>query len=108
MLRAYVRADYPFAKYNTSSNVYSYTPEEYSDLLEGESHPFLWLPICSCSYADEEWTKEETDYLFSLVADHDTRFYVIADRYEFPGGPSRNLEVIYYLLSSIDKRELML
>ncbi|KAF8524600.1 SWR1-complex protein 4 [Hysterangium stoloniferum] len=68
-------AAYPFAKYNTSSTVYSYTEEEYATLLK-----------------DEEWTQEETDYLFSLVKEYDMRFYIIADRYDFPGGPGRSLE----------------
>ena len=33
---AYVITEYPFAKYNTASNVYSYTQEEYSILPEGK------------------------------------------------------------------------
>jgi DNA methyltransferase 1-associated protein 1 len=37
-------------------------------------------------HADKEWTKEETDYLFFVVKDYDTRWYVIHDRYNFPDG----------------------
>ena len=43
--------------------------------------------------ADPAWTKEETDYLFDIVREYDLRFYVIADRYEFPGGEPRTIEV---------------
>ena len=42
---------------------------------------------------DPKWTKEETDYLFHLVRDYDGRFFVVHDRYEFPGRPERSLEV---------------
>lgn len=42
---------------------------------------------------DKDWTKEETDYLFDLVRQFDQRFYIVADRYEFPGGPPRTMEV---------------
>lgn len=43
--------------------------------------------------SDKEWTKEETDYLFNLVRDFDSRWYIIHDRYEYPGGAPRSLEV---------------
>lgn len=43
--------------------------------------------------SDPFWTKEETDYLFSLVRDYDGRFFVVHDRYDFPKGPTRTLEV---------------
>lgn len=81
--------------------MYNYTQEEYSSLLEGGSRGFSRLAMCSCPYADEEWTKEETDFLFWLVAEYDMRFYVIADRYQFQGGPSRTLEVIVALFSRV-------
>ena len=42
---------------------------------------------------DPSWTKEETDYLFNLVREYDGRFYVVHDRYEYPGGIERTLEV---------------
>lgn len=42
---------------------------------------------------DPGWTKEETDYLFALVKDYSTRWYVVHDRYEFLGGPTRVLDV---------------
>lgn len=42
---------------------------------------------------DKEWSKPETDYLFQLVREYDGRFYVVGDRYDFPNGPTRSLEV---------------
>ena len=47
---------------------------------------------------DKEWTKEETDYLFSVVQAYDSRWYIIHDRYEFPGGVPRLLEAGSFLL----------
>ncbi|KAI0068621.1 hypothetical protein BV25DRAFT_1866596 [Artomyces pyxidatus] len=67
--------EYPFAKYNVKSTEYTYAQDEYTRLLE-----------------DTEWTKEETDYLFDLVREYDSRFYIIADRYEYPNGPARSME----------------
>ena len=43
--------------------------------------------------SDSEWNKEETDYLFSVVQDFDSRWYIIYDRYDYPTGPTRSLEV---------------
>ncbi|KAI0005162.1 hypothetical protein BJV74DRAFT_807369 [Russula compacta] len=68
-------AEYPFARYNVKSHDYTYSQEEYTKFLE-----------------DPEWTKEETDYLFNLVREYDSRFYVVSDRYEFPSGPLRSME----------------
>jgi len=42
---------------------------------------------------DSEWSKEETDYLFKMIEDYDSRFLVVHDRYDFPGGGPRSLEV---------------
>lgn len=47
------------------------------------------------SSSEVGWTKEETDYLFGIVQEYDLRFYVVADRYDFPGGPYRTIEVSY-------------
>jgi hypothetical protein len=43
--------------------------------------------------ADEEWSKEETDYLFSLMREYEARWFVVHDRYDFPGGSPRTMEV---------------
>lgn len=42
---------------------------------------------------DREWTKEETDYLFERVKEYDLRWHIIADRYDYPGGKTRTMEV---------------
>ena len=55
-------------------------------------HPPPPLTV-SYPFTDNEWTKEETDYLFSLVHEYDLRWYVIHDRYDYPHGPVRAIEV---------------
>lgn len=35
-------------------------------------------------FADEAWTREETDHLFELARRYDLRFIVMADRWEMP------------------------
>jgi len=42
---------------------------------------------------DQGWTKEETDYLFRVVGEYDLRWYVIHDRYNYPDGTPRTIEV---------------
>ncbi|KAJ8582862.1 hypothetical protein M405DRAFT_749613 [Rhizopogon salebrosus TDB-379] len=69
-------AEYPFTKYNVQTPSFTYSQDEYTSFLEGKF----------------DWTKEETDYLFSVVREYDTRWYVVHDRYEFPSGPTRFLE----------------
>ncbi|PLW05316.1 hypothetical protein PCASD_24541 [Puccinia coronata f. sp. avenae] len=66
---------YRFAKYNTTSNQFSYTTEEYYHLLR-----------------DDDWTKAETDYLFDLLNTYDLRFPVVHDRYEYVGSHERTLD----------------
>ncbi|OAX44491.1 hypothetical protein K503DRAFT_764907 [Rhizopogon vinicolor AM-OR11-026] len=68
-------AEYPFTKYNVQSPSFAYSQDEYTQLLE-----------------DKDWTNEETDYLFSVVREYDTRWYVVHDRYEYLNGPARSLE----------------
>ena len=41
-------------------------------------------------FTDRDWTREETDYLFSLIHEYDVRFYIVADRYDFKPSPPRN------------------
>ncbi|EPY51685.1 Swr1 complex subunit Swc4 [Schizosaccharomyces cryophilus OY26] len=67
-------APYKFEKFNTTLFIQDYTEEEYRELLE-----------------DEDWSKEETDYLFKLCREFDLRFFVIADRYQWPA-KNRTLE----------------
>ncbi|KAG8908175.1 swr complex subunit [Tulasnella sp. 403] len=68
--------EYPFAKFNQQSpNALFYSMDEYTRMLE-----------------DPDWSKEETDYLFNLVREFDVRFYIVADRYDFPGGKPRSMQ----------------
>lgn len=71
---------------------YAYSQDEYTKLLEGEGSTIICDTILT-SLSDPEWTKEETDYLFNLVHEYDSRFYIVADRYEFAIGPPRSMEV---------------
>ena len=57
---------YHFAKFNVKVDIPTYNDQEYSDHLESES-----------------WTREETDYLFTMARDFDLRWVLIADRYEW-------------------------
>ncbi|KAK0468144.1 uncharacterized protein EV420DRAFT_1635400 [Desarmillaria tabescens] len=68
-------AEYPFGKYNVHPAHFTYSQDEYFKHLE-----------------DPEWTKDETDYLFNMVREYDQRWYVISDRYDYPGGPPRVME----------------
>ncbi|PSK53123.1 hypothetical protein B9Z65_3323 [Elsinoe australis] len=57
---------YQFAKYNVQLDVPAYTDDVYAASLK-----------------DSEWTKEETDYLVSLVQDYGQKWSIVWDRYEF-------------------------
>ncbi|KAJ5112302.1 hypothetical protein N7532_000347 [Penicillium argentinense] len=59
--------EYAFAKYNVKAQVpRRYTDDEYNRLLR-----------------NNEWTREETDYLMDLVTEYDLRWVIIADRYNY-------------------------
>ena len=67
--------DSMFAKYNVRVNVMKYTDEQYAQHL-----------------VSEDWTKEETDYLIQLIEDHDLRWTIIWDRYEYvPPAPAADV-----------------
>lgn len=97
----YFYSEYPFAKYNIQHPIYTYSQDEYTRFLEGEiMFDRFNKSECMCilsftSSTDKEWTKEETDYLFSVARDFDLRWYIIYDRYEYPEGASRSLEVFH-------------
>lgn len=57
---------YQYAKYNIEVEVPTYTEELYNAQLQ-----------------DPDWTKEETDYLISLVKDYGRKWAVVTDRYDF-------------------------
>lgn len=69
---------YYFDQFNVKLDLPSYTNEEYESFLKGSALTFY-------TNEDDDWTKEETDYLWSLCADFDLRWIVIADRYEWEG-----------------------
>ncbi|KND89706.1 SWR1-complex protein 4 [Tolypocladium ophioglossoides CBS 100239] len=58
--------DSTFAKYNVQVSVPQYSDDQYRQSLR-----------------NDEWTKEETDYLMDLVRDYDIRWPIIWDRYEW-------------------------
>ncbi|MCJ1419561.1 swr complex subunit [Xylographa parallela] len=58
--------DYHFAKFNIKVSGPEYDNEQYETYLK-----------------NDDWSKEETDYLIHLALDFDLRWIVIADRYEY-------------------------
>jgi DNA methyltransferase 1-associated protein 1 len=67
--------DSHFAKFKVKVNVPTYTDEQYDANLR-----------------NEDWSREETDYLMELVRDFDLRWPVIWDRYEYQ--PGNNIEMV--------------
>jgi DNA methyltransferase 1-associated protein 1 len=66
---------YPFAKFDKSVSVPSYTEQDYKKYL-----------------ADDGWTKEETDWLFELCQQFDLRFPVVHDKYNSWAVKRRSIE----------------
>ncbi|KAI1130121.1 hypothetical protein F5Y10DRAFT_236688 [Nemania abortiva] len=58
--------DSGFAKFNVQVDVPQYSEDQYNSNL-----------------VSDDWTKDETDYLFDLVRDFDLRWPLIWDRYEY-------------------------
>jgi DNA methyltransferase 1-associated protein 1 len=65
--------DSPWAKYNVKIDKPKYTNEQYEAQMK-----------------NEDWSKEETDYLVDLAYEYDLRWIVIGDRYEYR--PSKRSE----------------
>ncbi|KAI1105093.1 hypothetical protein F4804DRAFT_305107 [Jackrogersella minutella] len=63
--------DSGFAKFNVQVDIPQYSDDQYNTNLKSE-----------------EWTKDETDYLFDLVRHFDLRWPLIWDRYEYQPKPS--------------------
>ena len=82
--------DYPFAKFNKSIEMVTYTEEEYTKILHNPS-----------------WSKEETDYFWNLCQIYDLRFIVIQDRYN-PSYPPRSVEDLKERFYSLSKEILLL
>lgn len=102
-LKSLWTGDYPFAKYSTSTTIYNYDDDEYIKYLEG----MFLLPVDLCllliCFPDERetgWSKAETDYLFRLLNEYALRFYIVADRYEWPGSERHveDLKARYYAI----------
>lgn len=68
--------DSAFAKYNVKVHVPEYNDDQYNSLLQ-----------------NEDWTKDETDYLMQLITDFDLRWPVIWDRYEYMPKQSEDVEM---------------
>jgi DNA methyltransferase 1-associated protein 1 len=69
--KADVPEDSTFAKFNVQVAVPQYSEDQYKSILR-----------------NDDWTKDETDYLLEMVKDFDLRWPVIWDRYEYvPKGP---------------------
>lgn len=81
---------YQYAEFNTNSGVYSYSNDEYIQHLR-----------------DDDWTKEETDYLMDLCATYDLRFVVIHDRYDWASAQASYLAGMTSAPASIVKERSM-
>ena len=64
---------YQFSKFNVKVDVPEYTNGEYEVLK------------------NDDWTRDETDYLFTMCREYDLRFPIVWDRYEWPD-KKRSLE----------------
>eukprot|EP00106_Octopus_bimaculoides_P009222 XP_014776664.1 PREDICTED: DNA methyltransferase 1-associated protein 1-like [Octopus bimaculoides] len=69
--------DYPFARFNKTVDVPTYSDLEYQQHLH-----------------DDSWTRHETDHLFDLCRRFDLRFIVIHDRWDRSKYPNRSVEDI--------------
>lgn len=70
--------------------MYSYTDAEYNQYL-----------------SDDNWSKQETDYLFELCKRYDLRFFVVHDRWDpaqIPNAKNRSIDELkdrYYKVTGI-------
>lgn len=83
--------EYPFAKYSKKVPIFRYDDDEWCHLIA----------------EDPSWTKEETDYLLDMVEAFDMRWFAIADRYDFPSGPPRDIEDIKARYYSVARQLLL-
>ncbi|KAG4303445.1 hypothetical protein PCK1_000409 [Pneumocystis canis] len=84
-----VNEEYRFEKLNKKVNIIAYSNEEYATNLMAL-----------------DWSREETDYLFSLCREYDLRFVVIADRYDYKG-TQRTMEDIKDRYYTVVRKILM-
>ncbi|KAI6034427.1 hypothetical protein BKA83DRAFT_4189789 [Pisolithus microcarpus] len=64
--------EYSFAKYDVRPAKYTYSDEEVLCTLGS---------AFTSTFADNGWSKEETDYLFDITHEYDLRWYDLKDRY---------------------------
>ncbi|XP_048757719.2 DNA methyltransferase 1-associated protein 1-like isoform X1 [Ostrea edulis] len=69
--------DYPFARFNKAVDIPVYSDLEYQQHLH-----------------DDNWTRQETDFLFDLCKRFDLRFILIHDRWNRDKFPNRSVEDI--------------
>lgn len=69
--------EYPFARFNKTIQLPSYTDTEYQQHLQSD-----------------QWTRSETDHLFDLCRRFDLRFYIVHDRWDRTLFPERSVEDI--------------
>jgi DNA methyltransferase 1-associated protein 1 len=67
------KTPYAFAKYNIEITVPTYTDDQYERDMQNPN-----------------WTREETDYLMSLVKDYSQKWAVIVDRYDWQPAQAQN------------------
>ncbi|KAI9594938.1 hypothetical protein BDF19DRAFT_442871 [Syncephalis fuscata] len=80
--------DRSFAGFNNVVDVVEYNDDEYDRFLSGnETKAFTSTDTQFYLDLDTDWSKPETDYLFSLCRQFDLRFLIIADRYNYIEGP---------------------
>ena len=67
--------DYPFARFNKAVDIPVYSDLEFQQHLH-----------------DENWSRQETDYLFELCKRFDLRFIIIHDRWDRQRFTNRSVE----------------
>ncbi|KAI9678112.1 MAG: swr complex subunit [Caeruleum heppii] len=88
--RSEVDTEYYYAKFDVKVPVPEYSDSEYSSYLQ-----------------DDDWTKDETDYLMKLCLDHDLRWIVISDRYDYSPAQSQDSQERSTALTTASKPRSM-
>ncbi|CAF1323639.1 unnamed protein product [Didymodactylos carnosus] len=78
--------EYPFAKFNKHADIPSYTDSDYEQYLQ-----------------DNDWSRDETDYLMDMCKQFDLRFIIIQDRWNDVQYKERSVEDIKERFYSVCK-----